>query len=264
MPMMQSTEAGLKFPKWSTASPAPQDDSSNAKRNALPATVFHRRQFFGKAAASLLLGTAVLAGCRGTSARIMNPWDQEAIGSDKAGSEIYNPIVAATTDKLLARAGEFPADPMMRLDASGFPPRRRVCFVGLENLSAEELGDFKEHITATINQRIVESEQFEVLHRNAVGVGLGKIGARPDELFLPATRRRFAQIMEQDGTPVDLLMFAKITTGTTQAKKDMQREYKLTLELVDVKSAQAAVTESCTMRKEYNKSVAGKTKAWFK
>lgn len=223
----------------------------------------NRRQFIWEAGSALFLGSTVFFGCRGTSAKIMNPWDSQGVGSDSAGGEIYNPIVAAATDKLLARSQEFPVQPLL-LDPNGMPPRRKICFVGLENLSAEEMGDFREHIKATINQRIVESQQFEVLHERAVGAGLSKMGARPDDLFLPENRRRFAAIMGQEGTPVDLLMFAKITSGTTQMNKDMQREYKLTMELVDVRSAGAVITEECTMRKEYNKSVVGKTKSWLK
>jgi hypothetical protein len=217
----------------------------------------------------LLIGTAAAVvvsqvGCRGVKAHVMNPWEKQSVGSDKAGGEIYNPIVAAATSKLLARSCEFPVSNMPQLNANGFPPKRRVCFVGIENLSAEELGDFKDHISATINQQIVESDQFDVVHNKALAAGLGAIGARPDDLFIPATRRQFTQVMEQEGNPIDYLLFAKITTGTTKDNKDMQREYKLTMELVDAKSSQATITESCTMRKEYNKSVAGKTKSWFK
>ncbi len=147
-----------------------------------------RRRFIRDAGASLILGATLLAGCRGTSARIMNPWEESGTGSDKAGGEVYTPIVAATTDKLLARAQELPLRQVAYNAPDGYQ-RYKICFVGLENLSSEEMGDFKEHINATINQRIVESQQFEVLHDRAVAAGLHKIGCRSDDLFLPANRR---------------------------------------------------------------------------
>ena len=222
-----------------------------------------RRRFIRDAGASLILGATLLAGCRGPSARIMNPWEESGTGSDKAGGEVYTPIVAATTDKLLARAQELPLRQVAYNAPDGYQ-RYKICFVGLENLSSEEMGDFKEHINATINQRIVESQQFEVLHDRAVAAGLHKIGCRSDDLFLPANRRRFADVMGQSGTPIDMMLFAKITSGTTQMNKDMQREYKLTMELVDVDSASAPIVESCDMRKEYNKSAMGKATSWWK
>jgi hypothetical protein len=40
--------------------------------------------------------------------------------------------------------------------------------------------------------------------------------------------------MEQQGQPVDYLLYATITSGTTRENRDYQRDYMLTLELVDV------------------------------
>lgn len=219
-----------------------------------------RRRFLLGIGSTLFLSTT-LFGCRGnTAARVMNPWEQSGVGSDKAGGEVYTPLVASTTDKILARAQELP------VQANNFagPQRYKICFVGIENLSGEELHDHKENINATITQRIVESQQFEVLHERAVAAGLHQLGYRSDELFLPDKRRRFAELMGQSGNPVDFVLFAKMTSGTTQMNKDMQREYRLTMELVDLNSASSPISEYCLISKEYNKSAAGKMSSWWK
>jgi hypothetical protein len=44
--------------------------------------------------------------------------------------------------------------------------------------------------------------------------------------------------MEQQGQPFDYLLFAKLTSGTTRENRDYQRDYLLTLELVDVSSGE--------------------------
>jgi hypothetical protein len=46
--------------------------------------------------------------------------------------------------------------------------------------------------------------------------------------------RTFAGHMEQQGQPIDYLLYATITSGTTRENRDYQRDYVLTLELVEV------------------------------
>jgi len=73
----------------------------------------------------------------------------------------------------------------------------------------------------------------------------------------------FTNVMGRDGTPVDYLLFGKITSGTTESNRDMQRDYKLTLELTSTQSF-VPIIVSTPMRKEYNNSVNGKVSNWFK
>jgi hypothetical protein len=73
----------------------------------------------------------------------------------------------------------------------------------------------------------------------------------------------FSSIMGREGTPVDYLLFAKITSGTTQSHRDVQRDYKLTLEMVNTHTF-THITESALMKKEYNNSVKGKIGNWWK
>ena len=61
---------------------------------------------------------------------------------------------------------------------------------------------------------------------------------RCDQLLVPQNQRIFAAAMEQMSQPFDFLLFAKLTSGTTHVNKDYQRDYLLTLELVNVHTGQ--------------------------
>lgn len=202
-------------------------------------------------------------GCRTTQGRLMHNGEQDKVGSNAAGAEVYNPMVRQAVGKLLARAATTPIQQVGYMNDMSGPCKRKVCFVGLENASIEELGDFREHIKTAISETIAGSDQFEVVSDRAVTAGLRTLGFRPDDLFMEENMRMFTGAMGRGGTPVDYLLFAKITSGTTVDNKDMQRDYKLSLELVDTQTY-TQIIESMPMRKEYNNSVRGKVKGWFK
>ena len=184
-----------------------------------------------------LLGTTA-AGCRSMQfARVMTPGEEGMIGSHQAGQETFRPLVNEVVAKLLARHCE---DPVRQVSFVGVedvpPPRTRICFVGVENTSAEDIGDFKEQVYEIIDQRILESQLFESLNRRAVDAGLRDSRLRPDELLVPERMRAFAATMESQGQPIDYLLYARLTSGTTQSNRDYQRDYLLTLELIDVRT----------------------------
>ena len=192
----------------------------------------------------------------------MHVGEENKVGSNKAGAEVYNPIVRATVDKLLSRAASMSIQQASYQNGM-MPPRHKVCFVGLENRSSEELGDFKEHIRMAIAERLTETDQFEVVSERAVEAGLRALNLRPNDLFLEENRTMFVNAMGRNSTPVEYLIFATITSGTTVDNKDMQRDYKLTLELTNTQDF-VRISESTPMRKEYNNSVTGKISGWFK
>ncbi|MDR2438601.1 MAG: penicillin-binding protein activator LpoB [Planctomycetaceae bacterium] len=215
----------------------------------------------------IFLGFVILLifGCRGTQARLMRSGESDNIGSDRAGAEVYNPMVRESVGKLLARAANDPTIQQVTFNNSVMqvPLKRKVCFISLENASVEELGDFKEHIKTAILEKVSESDQFEIVSDRAVTAGLRTLSLRPDALFIEENMRMFIGAMGRDGTPVDYLLFAKITSGTTEINRDMQRDYKLSLELVNTQTF-TQIIESMPMRKEYNRSVKGKIGNWFK
>jgi hypothetical protein len=213
------------------------------------------------------LGILLVCGCRGTQARVMHSGETDKVGSDRAGAEVYNPMVREAVGKLLARAATEPIQQVAFDNGMNgiMPalPKRKVCFISLENASVEELGDFKEHIKMAILEKISESDQFEIVSDRAVSAGLRALSFRPEELFMPENMQMFTGAMGRGGTPVDYLLFAKITSGTTEVNNDMQRDYKLSLELINTQTF-VPIIESMPMRKEYNHSVKSKFSNWFK
>ena len=137
------------------------------------------------------------------------------------------------------------------------PPPKRICFIGVENRSAEEIGDFKEQIYQCIDMHIVQSHVFQPVNKRFVDAGLMQMRMRPDQVFVPANMRAFAGMMEQQGQPFDYLLYAVVTSGTTRDNKEYQRDYVLTLEMVEVRSGQYD-KQSASLSKDYYHSHAAK------
>lgn len=221
----------------------------------------NRRQFLGRAGALVVGSAAVGAGCRGHQyGHVLQNDQKDMVGSHAAGAETFKPLIDEAVGKLLARQGCLPPIQPAGGPASAAPGPKRICFVGLENKSAEELGDFKDQICQIIDTRIVESKAFLPVSPHFVAEGLKELRLRPEQLFLPANQRKFLAVMEQQGQPFDYLLFANLTSGTTTSNKDYQRDYLLTLELVNLQTGEPD-KESATIRKGYHKTRVG---AWKK
>jgi hypothetical protein len=205
-----------------------------------------RRRFFGSVGS--FVGAATLLGCRGKQVgEVLKDDKKDLVGSHAAGAETYKPLIDEALCKLLDRqsAGLTPA---------GAPPApKRICFVGLENKSSEEIGDFKEQIVEIIDTRINTSQVFQQISRQYTAAGLREARLRPDELFIPANQRKFLAIMESQGTPCDYLLFATVTSGTTRSNETTQKDYLLSLELVNIQTG-TPDKESASLRKGYRKS----------
>lgn len=190
-----------------------------------------------------------MMGCRGHQfGHVIQDSQSDIVGSHAAGAETMNPLVDQAVGSLLARQCVQPSSGMGS-ETGG--TAKRICFVGVENLSAEELGDFKEQIYEMIDTRIASSESFESVSRRFVDAGLLQTRLRPDALFLPENMQVFTSAMSQQGQPFDYMLFAKLTSGTTEKNRDYQRDYLLTLELVDVKTGHFD-KESAKIRKGYH------------
>ena len=218
-----------------------------------------RRQFLGGLSQLALCGWVVQAtGCRNNkqTAHVLNESDRDMVGSHTAGAETWEPLIQASVGKLLGRQ----MTDVKMVSHDGTPCRKQICFVGLENKSIEELADFGDQIYEKIDTSINESEMFEVINRRFVESGLRQCRLRPDDLYVPSNRRAFIAAMEQQSQPFDYLLYARITSGTTRSNnKDYQRDYLLTLEMVNMDSGKAD-KESAELRKGYHKSIIGKLK----
>ncbi|MFM8253043.1 MAG: penicillin-binding protein activator LpoB [Planctomycetota bacterium] len=218
----------------------------------------HRRTALGLLSFACLSATSgPLVGCSSNKqfARVIKPGEKEMVGSHQAGQETFRPLIDEAIGKLLARhQGEFEVQATAATDGEPLPgPRHAVCFVGVTNKSAEEIGDFKEQLFHCIDARLQESPEFVSLNRQYVEAGLTELRMRPESLFLPDRRRQFIEVMERQGQPIEFLMFATITSGTTRENNEYQRDYQLVIDLVNVHTGQSD-KQVAMISKAYHKS----------
>ncbi len=201
----------------------------------------------------ILAGLSFQFGCRNHQyAHLLRGNQEDLVGSHEAGAETFNSLVDESVAKLLARQ-----QPAGAVTETGASLGKRICFVGVENVSSEDIGDFKDQLHEQVDTAITSSGRFQTISARFVENGLKQMRLMPDDLMVPANRRQFANLMEQDGQPFDYLLFARLTSGTTTNNKSYQRDYLLTLELVDLQSGQYD-KESAKVRKGYHASRLGK------
>jgi hypothetical protein len=216
----------------------------------------NRRHFLSSSALQLvgLAATGTLVGCRGRFGHVLNNDQQDMVGSTTAGAETFKPLIDEAVAKLLARHGS----QIETVSHGSLPaPPQRICFVAVENKSAEELGDFKDQIYQLVDTQILESEIFHPVSKRFVDAGLRETRLRPDELFQPQNMQMFSSSLQQQGQPFDYLLYATVTSGTTSANRDYQRDYLLTLELVDINTGDYD-KQSASIRKGYHRTRLGK------
>ena len=225
-----------------------------------------RRRFIERISLSLtsfaigaVAGTA--GGCKGRQyAHVLSETDRDMVGSHTAGAETWEPLIQTSVSQLLGREQKS----VTLTSHAGEPCKKRICFLHVDNRSAEEIGDFGDQIYQKIDTIINDSEAFELVNIRAVKAGLQQAGLRPDDLYTPSARRKFASTMEQEREPIDYFLYATITSGTTRSnKKDYQRDYLLTLELVNFETGHTE-KESAEIRKGYHKSKLGALRVYGK
>jgi hypothetical protein len=207
-----------------------------------------------------LIGFAtVAAGCRGKQfARVSQPGDADMVASHQAGAETFKPLTEEAVAKLLGRHCSPFQQASFVAGAEQLPaPGMRICFVCVENKSAEEIGDFKEQLYQIIDSKILESRMFQPVSKRYVDAALRETRLRPDALFIPENMRMFTAFLEQQGQPFDYLLYATITSGTTRENHEFQRDYLLTLEMVNVHNGEYD-KQSATLSKTYHKSRIGR------
>lgn len=206
----------------------------------------------------MMLAAGTTCGCRHRQhAHVLNHDDKDMVGSHVAGAETWKPLIDESVGRLLGRAcSTIHQASHTSVDASGMTSRT-VCFVGVENKSTEEIGDFKEQIYEHIDSLISQDDQFRMISRRYVEAAMGECRCRPNTLVLPAKQRELQAALERIDQPFDYLLFASITSGTTSSNGDYQRDYLLTLELLNIHTGES-LKESAMLRKGYHKSIFGK------
>ena len=208
----------------------------------------------------------VTLGCRGYQyGHLIKNGQPDLVGSHTAGAEVFNPLIDESVAKLLGRIEVSGQHGLISPD--GMPIKPVICFVGVENKSAEELGDFKDQIYEQIDAKISGADAFRTISRRVVEAGLQQTRLRPDALIIPDNMALFCSVLQRDGQPVDYLLYAKLTSGTTERNKSSQRDYLLTLELIDTHTADS-YKEQASVSKGYHATYLGKAvnynpfKAW--
>lgn len=192
-------------------------------------------------------------GCRNHQyAHVLQDNQQDLVGSHEAGAETFNALVDESVAKLLQRQA-----PAGAIDEFGSPAGKRICFAGVENMSSEDIGDFRDQLFEQIDSAVAGSGQFQTISGRYVDNGLRQLRLGPNDLMVPQNLRSFSAVMEQAGQPFDYLLFAKLTSGTTESNRSYQRDYLLTLELVDLQTG-TSDKESARIRKGYHSSRMGK------
>jgi hypothetical protein len=181
----------------------------------------------------------LLAGCRSPQGRVMGEGEGDLVGAKSAGAETYNRLIDQSLTKLLARR-----------DGEVKGSSAKVAFVALENKSIEDIGDWQAQIEQVIETTVEHTERYRLISKRFVDAAFRELRFRPDDLFIPAKRREFAQILERDQNPVDFLLFAVLTSGTTKGVEVKQRDYLLTMEIINVVTGDQD-KESTRIRKEY-------------
>lgn len=215
---------------------------------------FKRRHLVGSLI--FLSGLVSLSvGCRGRQhAHLMRTDQPDMVGSHAAGSEVYNPLVEEAVARLLASCA---AIPVQSVGSEGGYAQSKICFVGVENKSAEELGDFKDQIYQMIDAQINQAATFEAVSRRMVDAALIETRLRPDSLLVPSNMQLFTAVLQRQGQPIDYLLFATLTSGTTEKNASTQRNYLLTLEMVDTRTG-SYTKEQAEIRKGYHRSPLGR------
>ena len=209
---------------------------------------------------SCVLAISAISGCRGRQrAHVLKQDDKDMVGSHTAGAETWKPLIDESVGRLLAKScATVQQASHTSVDSQG-TQARTVCFVGVENRSGEEIGDFKEQIYEHIDTQISQDPQFKMISRRYVEAAMGECRCRPDTLVLPARQRELQAALERADQPFDYLLFASITSGTTNSNGDYQRDYLLTMELLDIHTGES-LKDSAMLRKGYHKSLIGKLK----
>ena len=217
-----------------------------------------RRTFLTVAGTSLgSLATSLLVGCRSHQfGHVIEQGQPDLVGSHSAGAEVFHPLIEEAVASLLARQNMVIQEASYQ-GAEVLPTPKTVCFVGVENKSIEELGDFKDQIYQQIDTLLVQSQAFQPVSKRVVDAGLRETRMRPDSLLIPENMAMFAGVLQRQGQPLNYLLFATLTSGTTVRNHSEQRDYLLTLEMVNVQTG-AYDKQSATISKGYHKTRAGK------
>ena len=194
----------------------------------------------GLALAALGLGGS---GCAGPSARMKGEDEGTLVDVRKGGTETYKKLIHDTVVALLEEH---------RANLQGAAEKPLVAFVGVENKSSEELGEFRTAMNNEITTALVNSRYYAIISMRAVDAAKRESNIRNiEDLATRANREAFMSVLNRDGAPPQYLLVGSVTTMTSRGNKEKERVYQLTLEMMDSSSGVIQTMKQEEVRKAY-------------
>ena len=102
---------------------------------------------------------------------------------------------------------------------------RTLAFVDLENRTKEELADWRDQLIDKIEISVNKRRAFKAISVKVISTVLKEMGNPPvEQLVLPKKRREFAKVLEQKTSPVQYLLYGRLTRGSTQGAGRRQED----------------------------------------
>ena len=116
-----------------------------------------------------------------------------------------------------------------------------VCFLGIENKGAEELGDHEAAIYDTVEEIFVNAQYYDVVSKRFVDTARRASGLRDaEQIYLQEPQERFLSVLKKEGLSPDYFLWGKMTTQTSKHRglisKQKERRYRFSMEMIDVHS----------------------------
>lgn len=195
-----------------------------------------------RTSALLLSASLAWVACSTPASRIKTADEPDLLGARNMGVVVADQLTLVT-EKLLANHR-----------ATGRAQgKMRVAFIGLENRSAEEIRDIREALYQTIDTILVNDQAYIPINQRYVDAAMTSAGLRPEGLFLADGRQRFMNAVTQEGIAPDFLLYGVLTSMTSVGVNEDQRNYQLTLELIDAHTGVTVAKETGRVRKQYTK-----------
>src|SRR5690349_2283472 len=148
-----------------------------------------------------LAAACVAAGCTGPSARVKSGDEGDLVDVRKGGTETYKELIRKGVAELLAEH---------RITLGNSAEKVLVAFVGVDNKSSEELGEFRASMNNEITTALVNSRLYSMISMKAVDAARRESNVRlVEDLATPRNRQAFLAALNKDGAPPQYLLFGE-------------------------------------------------------
>ena len=189
-----------------------------------------------------IVAAGLVAGCA-PSGRVRAQDEDRPVGYRAAGAPEYERLIESAVGALLDSQAS-------HVRAQGKMP---VAFIGIENKTAEEMGDIRDAMYEIVDTQLVNRAVYTPVNRRYVEAAEREAGIRsPEDLLLPPARARFLQVIGQQGLTPDFLLWARVTSMTTETSRSSRdRDYLLSMEMVNASTGETVAKKTAKITKEY-------------